>query len=84
MSRRDPSQPPPEDKPGYRWTCGHEGIWRWYKKHPTKRERLDKYAAQMRAGETPFFTARTGRGEWGTGIERREAAVRSARTRRGE
>jgi hypothetical protein len=82
MSRRDPSQPP-GDRPGYTWAQNHWGIWGWHKRHITRSESLERYAAQMRAGETPFFQARTGRGQWGTGPERREAARQSAQTRRG-
>jgi hypothetical protein len=43
-----------------------------------RRQELERYAARMRAGQTPFFRARYGRGQWGTGPERRTAAIRGA------
>jgi hypothetical protein len=50
--------------------------------HGEKRRRdLERYAARMRAGQTPFFQQRTGRGQWGTGPERRAAAMRGAERR---
>lgn len=41
----------------------------------------DDYASKMRVGKTPFFRSRTGRGQWGTGPERRAAAIRGAERR---
>jgi hypothetical protein len=45
------------------------------------RERLEEYAAKMRAGETPCFR-RQGSGHWGTGLRRRDAALKAAATRK--
>jgi len=40
------------------------------------------YAAKMRAGQTPFFKSRRGhKGQWGTGIERREHSLKGWRSR---
>jgi hypothetical protein len=70
--------PKPYDRPGYVWGL-HGWRWCWRKATPTKRERIERYAAKMRAGETPFFR-RGGSGTWGTGPERRAAAVKAATT----
>lgn len=62
-------------------------CWRDYKADRLTRSRtrkLEVYAPRMRAGETPFFRARTGRGQWGTGIQRREHSVQGWQTRRGK
>jgi hypothetical protein len=48
------------------------------------RERIEEYAAKMRAGKTPFFRRRRSkRGQWGTGPLRRKLAIQSAAHRSG-
>jgi hypothetical protein len=63
---------------------GCASCWQRYSQLPygeKRRLELEQYAAKMRAGRTPFFRSRTGRGQWGTGPERRAAAQRAAERR---